>query len=105
MARFDVYRLRRRTGEPRESGYLVVDVQSPHLDFLESRVVVPLWPRQTGAQMAELTPVVTVDEDTYIVMTPALASIGLRGLGHPIGSLIAYRDQIARALDILITGF
>ncbi len=99
MARFDLHRLSRGRG-----GY-VVDVQSSHLDHLESRVVVPLDARVDAKPVTELHPTVVIGEARYLVMTHALASVQRRQLGHPIGSLIAYRDSITRALDVLLTGF
>jgi toxin CcdB len=101
MPRFDVYRLA-GSGRP---GLLVVDVQSPHLDYLASRIVVPLRLRSEVKPVTELHPSVTIDGDPYVLMTHAVASVGRRDLGHPVGSLAEHRNEIARALDILITGF
>jgi toxin CcdB len=104
MPRFDLYRLPRSAGAGRP-GLLVADVLSPHLEYLESRIVVPLRLRAEVKPVTELHPSVTVDGDAYVLMTHALASVRRRDLGHAIGSLAEYRDDIARALDILITGF
>jgi toxin CcdB len=104
MPRFDLYRLSRAAGSG-TPGVLVVDVQSPHLDYLESRIVVPLRQRAQAKPVTELHPSVSIDGDVYVLMTHALASVRRRDLGHAIGSLAGHRDEIARALDILITGF
>jgi toxin CcdB len=101
MPRFDLYRLA-GSGGP---GLLVVDVQSPHLDYLESRIVVPLRLRAEVKPVTELHPSVRIDGDVYVLMTHALASVRRRDLGHPVGGLAEHRDEIARALDVLITGF
>ena len=104
MPRFDLYRLPSPAGSGRR-GLLVVDVQSPHLNYLVSRVVVPLRLRSEVKPVTELHPLVSIDGDVYVLMTHALASVRRRDLGHPIGNLAEHRDEIARALDILITGF
>jgi toxin CcdB len=105
VARFDLYRLPRGSSTAGEHGALVVDVQSSHLDYLESRVVVPLRPRAEVKPVTELHPVLHVEGDLYVLMTHALAAVRRRDLGYPIANLAAHRDQITRALDILITGF
>ena len=104
MPRFDLYRLPRAAGSGRP-GVLVVDVQSPHLDYLESRIVVPLRLRAEVKPVSELHPLVNIDGELHVLITHALASVRRRDLGHPLGSLAKHRDEIARALDILITGF
>jgi toxin CcdB len=104
MPRFDLYRLPRATGSGRP-GLLVVDVQSPHLDYLESRIAVPLRLRAEVKPVTELHPSVSIDGDDHVLMTHALASVRRRDLGHPVGNLAVHRDEITRALDILVTGF
>jgi toxin CcdB len=99
MARFDLYRLARGRGD------YVVDVQSSHLDTLDSRVVVPLHARTDAKPVTELHPAVVIGEARYLLVTHALASVQRRQLGHPIGNLAAYRDSIMRALDVLLVGF
>jgi len=99
MARFDLYRLSRGRGE------YVVDVQSSHLDRLDSRVVVPLHARIDAKPVTELHPAVFIGETRYLLLTHALASVQRRQLGHPIGNLATYRDSITRALDVLLVGF
>jgi toxin CcdB len=104
VARFDLYRLSGgSTGDQR--GTLVVDVQSPHLDHLESRIVVPLRLRSEVRPITELHPVIPIEGGAYVLVTHELASVRRRDLGYPIGTVAAHRDQITRALDILMTGF
>ena len=105
MARFDLYRLSRAAAGSGRPGLLVVDVQSPHLEYLESRIVVPLRLRAEVKPVTELHRLVSIDGDVFALMTHALASVRRRDLGHPMGSLAGHRDEIVRALDILITGF
>ncbi len=105
MPRFDLYRLPGRTSGAGERATLVVDVQSAHLDYLESRVVVPLRLSAGAKPVTELHPVLHVEGDLYILVTHALTAVRRRDLGHPIANVAAHRDQIVRALDILTTGF
>src|SRR5690348_11161177 len=105
MARFDLYRLPRSSPSASAQAALVVDVQSAHLQHLESRVVVPLRPRAAVKPVSELHPILRIEGDLYVLETHALASLPRRELGHPIANLAAYRDEIVRALDILLTGF
>ena len=99
MARFDLYRVSRGRG-----GY-VVDVQSSHLDHLDSRVVVPLHARADAKPVTELHPAVVIGEARYLLMTHAVAAVPRRELGQAIGNLATYRDSITRALDVLLVGF
>ena len=99
MARFDLYR---RRGEP---GCLL-DVQADHLDYLPTRVVVPLLPPAAALPaIRDLTPVLTVDGEALAMMTHLLAAVPKRELGRPRGNLISEYDDIVRALGILLTGF
>jgi toxin CcdB len=105
MARFDLYRLSRRSRSAPAQIALVIDVQSAHLEHLESRVVVPLRPRAAAKPVSELHPILRVEDELYVLETHAVASLPRRELGHPLANLAAYRDEIVRALDILLTGF
>ena len=97
MARYDLHQLGKT---------LVLDVQAPLVDFLTTRVVIPLAleakaPRPIG----ELNPVFTLQGETYVLQTQALATVPLKELGKAMGSLDAHHDEIAKALDLLLTGF
>lgn len=99
MARFDLHRTRGG------SGY-VVDVQSNHLDGLQTRVVVPLLPpAQVPKPTRDLHPVFEIEGEAFILATQLLAAVPLRELGRRVGTLEAQRDDITRALDLLLTGF
>ena len=97
MARYDVHRI---------SKMLVLDVQAPLLDHIATRIIIPLIsevkaPRPIG----ELNPVFNFQGERYMLLTQALASVPLKELGKAMGSLEAHHDQIAKALDLLLTGF
>lgn len=97
MARFDWYRLGQK---------VLLDVQSPHLYALRSRVVVPLLPLEDGIrEFRDLTPVLVLGDERRVMMTPMLAAIPSSELRRPLGNLLAQSDEITRALGILLTGF
>jgi len=85
----------------------LVDVQSELLAILATRVVVPLYrPRAVGAKaMTRLTPTVEFQGEDLVAMVPELAGIPTRELGKPVGDLLAVRNQLLQAIDLLLTGF
>jgi toxin CcdB len=99
MGQFDVY-----AGVGRSSR-LVVDLQSDILAPIATRIVAPLFQRSETPILTELTPLVRLDGRELVVMIPLLASIPVRELQHPMGSLASDQDAIKRALDVLFLGF
>jgi toxin CcdB len=99
VARFDVHR------RPGAGGYLL-DVQSNVTDRLGTRIVVPLLPpARVPTPIRDLHPVFEMGEARFVMATHLLAAMPRRELGRAVGSLVAERDAITRALDILLTGF
>ena len=100
MARFDVYPAPSRATR----GY-VLDVQADLLADLGTRVVVPLLPPDIAPRPARgLNPSFEVAGAPHLMMTQFLAAVPEAELKRPTQSLAAHRDDIARALDILLTG-
>ena len=68
---------------------LLVDVQSDLLDQLNTRVVIPLTKAAGLARkpLSHLTPALSFDGDTYLLMTPQLAGMARADLGPQAGSL------------------
>jgi toxin CcdB len=99
MGQFDVY-----AGVGR-SNRLVVDLQSDLLAPIATRIVAPLFQRSETPVLTELSPPVRIDEREFVVMIPLLASIPVRELQRPVGSLVSDQDAIKRALDALFLGF
>jgi len=86
---------------------LLVDVQSDLLEELNTRVVIPLT-RAAGLArkpLSHLTPALSFDGDTYLLMTPQLAGIARADLGPQAGTLLDQREQIVAAVEFLLTGF
>ncbi len=97
--RFDVYPM------PRGAPY-VVDVQSDFSNQLGSRIVIPMVAaRNMPQRIAELHPVLEVRGTLYVLVTHQLTSVLKTDLKAPVASFAAHRDEITRALDILLTGF
>jgi toxin CcdB len=97
MARYDVHRLGKA---------LVLNVQASLLDDLATRVVIPLIPEGKAPRpIGELNPVLTLQGERYVLLTQALATVPLKELEKTTGSLDSHHDEIAKALDLLLTGF
>ncbi len=99
MAQFDLY-----AGMEPGLGY-VVDVQADLLDALTTRVVVPIRSTNEVEVVRDLTPVVDIEGSTYVLLTQELTAVARSELRRPVGSLATHRDDIRRALDILLVGF
>ena len=96
MAQFDLYRL--------NGGQLVVDLQTDLIGIDASRVVAPLRERGRYVTFPGLTPLVEFEGKTWIVRVQELAAVPGAELREPVGSLKPHRDELKRALDILIDG-
>jgi toxin CcdB len=98
VAQFDLYR-------PKGAAGPLLDIQSPLLEFLRTRVVVPLLPpAEIPAAIRNLHPVLLVDGTEYVLVTQLMGAIRKRELGPPVGNLEAQRTEIIRALDTLLSG-
>jgi toxin CcdB len=84
----------------------LVDIQSPHLFELATRIVIPLGRLSAfGNQtMQGLTPEVTFDGQKLLLLTPQISSVPTKQLNNPAGSLAHFRDQIVATLHFAITG-
>lgn len=97
MARLDVYLL---------AGSRVLDVQADLLQTLATRAVVPLIPEaRFHPVLRELNPVFDLDDEHFVMVTQAIATVPTDSLRRPVVSLVRYHDAVVRALDILLLGF
>lgn len=104
MAQFDVYR--NANSETNERFPLLVDVQADLFDELQSRVVIPLSKAELiGFPMTYLTPTVSFDGVSYLLMTPQLAGISRAEIGAQAGSVANQERTISAAIDFLLRGF
>ncbi|MCO5120858.1 MAG: CcdB family protein [Burkholderiaceae bacterium] len=104
MGQFDVYQNPDRAS--RGTYPRLLDIQSDLLDGLHTTVVIPLIPAsQAGKAIFDrLTPVVELDGESWIVLTPQMAGIDREHIGSPVASLATYRAELVAALDFLISG-
>jgi toxin CcdB len=104
MPQFSVYK--NKNPKTRSTYPYLVDVQSDLLSDLGTRVVVPLVKRTTSTKkpIKDLTPVVSVDGQDFVMMVPLLAGIARSELGTPVGSALQHRGEVIAALDFLVTG-
>lgn len=96
MAQFDLHRL--------QSGQIVVDLQTDLIGIDSSRIVAPLRREGKYTSFPGLTPIVTFEDQNWIVRVQELAAVPGGELRGPVGSLQDHRDALKRALDILIDG-
>jgi toxin CcdB len=104
MAQFSVYR--NQNAATSEQFPYLLNVQNDLLDALQTCVVVPLAPFINAGYhaMSRLTPMLTVQANQYLMMTPQLAGIAKRELGEEVQSLAEARHEIISAMDFLLSG-
>lgn len=104
MARFDVHRhplvTRRRT-----IPYLL-SIQSDALDYLETRIVVPLvLEKAFGPRVTFLHPLVDVENGKVVLAMNELVAVDRALLGPSVANLQMHATEIVTALDYLISGY
>jgi len=98
MARFDYY-------SDSEGGYLL-DVQANLMSDLNTRVVIPLMPRNSAPKPAgRLNPIFQINGGAFVMVTQFLAAISRDELKEKAGSLANRDAEIGGALDMLFVGF
>ncbi|WP_298948559.1 CcdB family protein [uncultured Paracoccus sp.] len=99
MARFDVY------ANPGGAGF-VLDVQADLLGALNTRIVVPLMPRDAAPTPAgRLNPVFEIGATHYVMVTQFMAAIPRAVLRRPVTTLADQDTAIMAALDMALVGF
>ena len=104
MPQFDVFR-NPSTATRKHFPYLV-DIQSPYLKELATRIVIPLGKASLfkDTAMKGLTPEVTFQDEHLLLLAPQVSAISKKQLKAPIGSLSHIRDDLLNALDFAIFG-
>ncbi len=104
MAQFSVHK--NKNPKTRSTYPYLVDIQSDLLSGLSTRAVVPLIKHAGLARkpMKNLTPVVDVDGQSFVMLVPQLAGIAAGELGPVVGTIAGKRTEVIAALDFLITG-
>ncbi|MGR8980776.1 MAG: CcdB family protein [Gammaproteobacteria bacterium] len=105
MQQFAVYENKNQNSQ--KSIPYLLNVQADLLDELQTCVVAPLIPADTGQLKAigRLTPLFGIEGRSYLMLTPQLAGIAKRELGRNVADLSSARDEIIAAIDFLVTGF
>lgn len=105
MAQFDVY----VNPQPESRRFVpyVVDVQSPLIDQLTTRLVLPL--SRVGVRQdslpVNLCPVVEVDGEALSLLPHLAAPVSARILKKPVSSLGHRAAEITGAMDAVLSGF
>lgn len=104
MARFDVYANPDRT--ERKLIPFFLDVQSDHIQAIQTRVVVPLWSRDALPERLEnLNPGFEVAGHGVVMDTPALGAVPIAALQKKVANLRPHQLAIQNALDALFGGY
>lgn len=99
MSRFDLYR---------GQGFsdFLLDVQSDYVDFLDSRIVIPIV---TAEKMNEINPrlhaILTINAAPHHLVTNMMGAVLARSLGRPVGNIAEQSHDITAAIDFLFQGF
>jgi len=104
MAQFDVYK--NPSKNTRNIYPYIVDIQSPLISDLATRIVIPLGKLShfKNEQMKGLTPELSYEGEQLLLLTPQITSVPTKMLKSPVGSLSHFRDEIIASLDFAITG-
>ncbi len=103
MSQFTLYKNENKSSK-KTYPYLV-DVQNDFFDELNSRIVIPLSPHnilnQTNAK--KLCPIITVNDEQYVLLTHQMTSMPKTMLKKKIASLENMRYEILGAIDFIMT--
>lgn len=104
MAQFTV--CRNKNPQTRSAVPFLLDIQNDLLQDLETRIVVPLHPVSAlqGQALRTLMPILEIEGERFIMVTPQMAGIPKSELGAPVTRVEQYRYEIIAAIDFLLTG-
>lgn len=104
MAQFSVYH--NKNAQTKKEFPFLLEIQSNLLSGLATTVVVPFIKFEDGRtkMLNGLTPVFTLGQENYIMLTPQMAGIQRQALGKLAFELEHARTDIIRAIDFLISG-
>ena len=99
MPRFDIYTLA-------DCDTYVMDVQSEFVDFLPTRLVIPLFKEQQISQKIPTLHIpIRVNDQTLYTITNMMAAVPARLLRNRIGNASHASHDITAAMDFLFQGF
>jgi toxin CcdB len=104
MPQFDVYKNNNKN--TKNAFPYLVDIQHQIISDLATRLVIPMGKFDTFADknIKRLTPLITFDDQQYLLLTPQLTSIPSYLLKDSVGTIEMQRDLVINALDFAITG-
>lgn len=99
---FDVHR---NAADSSSYAPFLLDIQADLLSDLPTRVVIPLIRAELfGRRAGLLHPPLAIEGHAVVAATHLVAAIRRSELGAPVVSLQAQRDEIVRAIDVLLAG-
>ncbi len=83
-----------------------VDVQTDLLNELNTRIVIPLSPREMmgNINVKKLCPVIEINEGVFILLAHQMTTVPRTVLKKKVTILEQYRYEILGAIDLLLTG-
>lgn len=104
MPQFSLYK--NEDNSSNEAYPYFIDIQSPLLCDLNSRLVIPLSPHGAlnNTDVKKLCPVMQIDEGNFVLLTHQMTSVPRSILKTEVTSLESFRCEIIGAIDILISG-
>lgn len=102
MAQFDVFKNPSRN--TRNHFPYLVDIQSPYLEELATRIVVPLAKASDlkHTEMKGLTPTIQFEGESLLFLTPQISAMPSKLLNNPVGSVSHLREEIFNSLDFAV---
>lgn len=104
MRQFVIYKNKSRN---RQAYPYFIDVQTDMLAHLNTRLVMPLTQKNnSNSQVKVLTPVVTIDQIDYVVLTTTITVADVKNLKNENMVMDAsfLRDQLVAAIDMMFLG-
>ncbi|MFT2790111.1 CcdB family protein [Serratia sp. T13T92] len=104
MKQFSVYK--NQSKNKKNYPFFIV-VQSDLLDHLSTRLVMPLALKHaTNSQVKTLTPVLSVDQQDYVILTSLLTTTDVKNLNADclVTNAAHLRDELVAAIDLLVLG-
>lgn len=84
---------------------LVVVLQSDLINEQHTQIVAPLIQIGVFPRLVRLNPTISFKGQEYMIVMDQMLSIPTRLIERHVGSALAKRDEISRALDYLFKGF
>ena len=87
---------------------LLLNIQSDLLEGLQTRVVIPLAPKDHYSKISapeDLMPTFTIKGKRYVLETPKMGAVPMTALKERVGSLAQHQLVIMSAIDRLLHGF